>query len=165
MKNPVIDPSAFIAPNTTVMGDVTVGARSSVFFGAVIRAEKAPIVIGDETNIQDNCVLHVDPGMPMTIGDGVTVGHGAILHSCTVGDNSLIGIGAIVLNEAVIGRDCIIAAGALVPPRAVIPDRSMVMGSPAKVRRQLTEDDIAANRQSADFYVREAEEYRAHLAK
>ncbi|MBE6971341.1 MAG: gamma carbonic anhydrase family protein [Ruminococcaceae bacterium] len=165
MKNPVIDPSAFIAPNTTVMGDVTVGARSSVFFGAVIRAEKSPIVIGDETNIQDNCVLHVDPGMPMTIGDGVTVGHGAILHSCTVGDNSLIGIGAIVLNEAVIGRDCIIAAGALVPPRAVIPDRSMVMGSPAKVRRQLTEDDIAANRQSADFYVREAEEYRAHLAK
>jgi len=165
MKNPVIDPSAFIAPNTTVMGDVTVGARSSVFFGAVIRAEKSPIVIGDETNIQDNCVLHVDPGMPMTIGDGVTVGHGAILHSCTVGDNSLIGIGAIVLNEAVIGRDCIIAAGALVSPRAVIPDRSMVMGSPAKVRRQLTEDDIAANRQSADFYVREAEEYRAHLAK
>lgn len=165
MKNPVIDPSAFIAPNTTVMGDVTVGARSSVFFGAVIRAEKSPIVIGDETNIQDNCVLHVDPGMPMTIGDGVTVGHGAILHSCTVGDNSLIGIGAIVLNEAVIGRDCIIAAGALVPPRAVIPDGSMVMGSPAKVRRQLTEDDIAANRQSADFYVREAEEYRAHLAK
>lgn len=165
MKNPVIDPSAFIAPNTTVMGDVTVGARSSVFFGAVIRAEKSPIVIGDETNIQDNCVLHVDPGMPMTIGDGVTVGHGAILHSCTVGDNSLIGIGAIVLNEAVIGRDCIIAAGALVPPRAVIPDGSMVMGSPAKVRRQLTEDDIAANRQSADFYVQEAEEYRAHLAK
>lgn len=165
MKNPVIDPSAFIAPNTTVMGDVTVGARSSVFFGAVIRAEKSPIVIGDETNIQDNCVLHVDPGMPMTIGDGVTVGHGAILHSCTVGDNSLIGIGAIVLNEAVIGRDCIIAAGALVPPRAVIPDGSMVMGSPGKVRRQLTEDDIAANRQSADFYVREAEEYRAHLAK
>lgn len=165
MKNPVIDPSAFIAPSTTVMGDVTVGARSSVFFGAVIRAEKSPIVIGDETNIQDNCVLHVDPGMPMTIGDGVTVGHGAILHSCTVGDNSLIGIGAIVLNEAVIGRDCIIAAGALVPPRAVIPDGSMVMGSPAKVRRQLTEDDIAANRKSADFYVREAEEYRAHLAK
>lgn len=165
MKTPIIDPSAFIAPHTTVMGDVTVGARSSVFFGAVIRAEKSPITIGDETNIQDNCVLHVDAGMPMAIGRGVTVGHSAVLHSCTVGDNSLIGIGAIVLNEAVIGRDCIIAAGALVPPRAVIPDGSMVMGSPAKVRRQLTEEDIAANRASAEFYVREAEEYKEHLAK
>ena len=165
MKTPVIDSSAFIAPNTTVMGDVTIGARSSVFFGAVILAEKSPITIGEETNIQDNCVLHVDPGLPMSIGNGVTVGHGAILHSCTVGDNSLIGIGAIVLNEAVIGRDCIIAAGALVPPRAVIPDGSMVMGSPAKVRRQLTESDIAANRASADFYVREAVEYQEHFAK
>ena len=160
MKNPVIDPSAFIAPNTTVMGDVTVGARSSVFFGAVIRAEKSPIVIGDETNIQDNCVLHVDPGMPMTIGDGVTVGHGAILHSCTVGDNSLIGIGAIVLNEAVIGRDCIIAAGALVPPRAVIPDGSMVMGSPARVRRPLTPEEIQENRNVCRHYAELREQYR-----
>lgn len=165
MKKPVIDSSAFIAPNATVMGDVTIGARSSVFFGAVVRSEEIPITIGDETNIQDNCVLHADPGIPMTIGNGVTVGHSAILHSCTIGDNSLIGIGAIVLNEAVIGRDCIIAAGALVPPRAVIPDGSMVMGSPGKVRRQLTEADIEANRLSANFYVREADEYKAYLAK
>lgn len=165
MKKPVIDASAFIAPSATVMGDVTIGARSSVFFGAVIRSESIPITIGEDTNIQDNCVLHADPGLPMTIGKGVTVGHSAVLHSCTVGDNSLIGIGAIVLNEAVIGRDCIIAAGALVPPRAVIPDGSMVMGSPGKVRRQLTEDDIAANRRSAAFYVSESAEYKEYLAK
>ena len=132
MKTPVIDASAFIAPNATVMGDITIGARSSVFFGAVIRSEAVPITIGDDTNIQDNCVLHADPGIPMTIGNGVTVGHGAILHSCTIGDNSLIGIGAIVLNGASIGRDCIIAAGALITPGTVIPDGSMVMGSPGK---------------------------------
>lgn len=165
MKTPVIDPSAFIAPNATVMGDITIGARSSVFFGAVVRAEKSPIIIGDETNIQDNCVLHVDPGMPMTIGNGVTVGHSAILHSCTIGDNSLIGIGAIVLNGASIGRDCIIAAGALITPGTVIPDGSMVMGSPGKVRRALTEEDMTANRLSAEFYVKESAEYKEILCK
>lgn len=165
MKTPVIDASAFIAPNATVMGDITIGARSSVFFGAVIRSEAVPITIGDDTNIQDNCVLHADPGIPMTIGNGVTVGHGAILHSCTIGDNSLIGIGAIVLNGASIGRDCIIAAGALITPGTVIPDGSMVMGSPGKVRRPLTEDDIAANRRSAAFYVKESAEYQELLSK
>ena len=165
MKTPVIDSSAFIAPNATVMGDVTIGARSSVFFGAVVRSEVVPITIGDDTNIQDNCVLHADPGIPMTIGNGVTVGHGAILHSCTIGDNSLIGIGAIVLNGASIGRDCIIAAGALITPGTVIPDGSMVMGSPGKVRRALTEENIAANRWSADFYIKEGAEYKELLCK
>ena len=165
IKTPIIDDSAFIAPNATVIGDVTIGERSSVFFGAVIRSEEVPITIGKDTNIQDNCVLHTDPGLPMSIGDGVTAGHGAILHSCTIGDNCIVGMGAIVLSEAVIGRDCIIAAGALVPPRAEIPDGSMVMGSPAKVRRQLTEDDIAANRASAQLYVRESRAYKEHFEK
>ena len=165
IKTPIIDDSAFIAPNATVLGDVTIGERSSVFFGAVIRSEGVSITIGKDTNIQDNCVLHADPGLPMTIGDGVTVGHSAVLHSCTIGNNSLIGIGAIVLNGAVIGRDCIIAAGALVPPRAEIPDGSMVMGSPGKVRRQLTEEEIAANRGSAEFYIQEASEYKEYFSK
>ena len=165
MKTPNIHPSAFLAPNATVMGDVTVGAQSSLFFGAVVRSEFVPIVIGRGTNIQDNCVLHADPGLPMTVGEDVTVGHGAILHSCTVGDNSLIGMGAIVLNGAVIGRNCIVAAGALVPQGMVVPDGSLVMGSPAKVRRELTDQEIEANRQSAEGYVREAAAYKALLEK
>ena len=165
MKTPNIHPSAFLAPNATVMGDVTVGAQSSLFFGAVVRSEFVPIVIGRGTNIQDNCVLHADPGLPMAVGEDVTVGHGAILHSCTVGDNSLIGMGAIVLNGAVIGRNCIVAAGALVPQGMVVPDGSLVMGSPAKVRRQLTDQEIEANRQSAEGYVREAAAYKALLEK
>ena len=165
MKTPNIHPSAFIAPNATVLGDVTVGARSSFFFGAVARSEFVPIVIGECTNIQDNCVLHADPGLPMTIGNGVTVGHSAILHSCTVGDNSLIGMGAIVLNGAVIGSNCIVAAGALVPQGMVIPDGSLVIGSPAKVRRELTEDEVAATHRSAEGYVTEGAEYKAYFAK
>lgn len=165
MKTPVIHPSAFIAPNATVMGDVTVGADSSLFFGAVVRSEFVPIVIGQRTNIQDNCILHADPAVPMTIGDDVTVGHGAILHSCTVGDNSLIGMGAIVLNTAVIGRNCIVAAGALVPQGMVVPDGSLVMGSPAKVRRSLTEEEIGSNRRSAEIYVHEGATYKTLLSK
>ena len=165
MKKPVIHPSAFIAPNATVLGDVTVGENSSLFFGAVVRSEFVPIVIGKDTNIQDNCVLHADPGLPMAIGSGATIGHGAILHSCTVGDNTLIGMGAIILNGAVIGENCIVAAGALVPQNMVIPPRSLVMGSPAKVRREVTEEEIAANRLSAECYVREAVEYKEMFAK
>ena len=121
--------------------------------------------MGKRTNIQDNCVLHADPGMPMTIGDDVTVGHGAILHSCTVGNNSLIGMGAIVLNGAVIGENCIVGAGALVPQGMVIPDGSLALGSPAKVRRPVSYEEISANRQSAAGYVHEAEEYRKFLSK
>ena len=163
LKKPVIDPSAFVAPNATVMGDVTIGAQCSVFFGAVIRAEQDAITIGTGTNVQDNCVLHVDKGFPLTLGSGCTVGHGAILHGCTVGDNSLIGMGAIVLNGAVIGRNCIVGAGALVPQNAVIPDGSLVVGCPAKVRRAVTEDDIAANIRSAAFYVEEGRAYQTEL--
>jgi len=163
LKKPVIDPSAFVAPGATVLGDVTIGADCGVFFGAVIRAEQDAVTIAADTNIQDNCVLHVDKGFPLTVGPGCTVGHGAILHGCTVGENTLIGMGAIVLNGAVIGRNCIVGAGALVPQNAVIPDGSLVIGCPAKVRRSVTEEDIAANRRSAAFYVEEGRKYKDEL--
>ena len=159
MKNPTISSSAFVADNATVRGDVTLGERSSVFFGAVLRGDRAPITIGSGTNIQDNCVVHVDYDYPVVVGQNVTVGHGAILHGCTVGDNTLIGMGAIVLNGAVIGRDCIVGAGSLVPQGMVIPDGSMAFGSPAKIRRPLTEEEIAYNRGTAALYCREAAEY------
>ena len=163
LKKPQIDPSAFIASGAVVMGDVTIGADCSVFFGAVIRAEHDRIVIGGDTNIQDNCVLHVDAGFPLTVGRGVTVGHGAILHGCTVGDNTLIGMGAIVLNGAVIGKNCIIGAGALVPGNAVIPDGTLALGFPARVRRELTDEEISANAASAAGYVAEGLEYKSEL--
>ena len=131
MKKPVIHPSAFVADNATVRGSVTLGANSSVFFGAVLRGDRAPITIGAGTNIQDNCVVHVDYDHPVTVGENVTVGHGAILHGCTVGDNTLIGMGAIVLNGAKVGSNCLIGAGALVPQNVEIPDGSLAFGSPA----------------------------------
>lgn len=151
--------AAFVAENATVRGDVTVGKGSSIFFGAVVRSELVPITIGEDTNIQDNCILHTDAGFPLTVGSGCTIGHGAILHGCTVGDNTLIGMGTTVLNGAVIGRDCIVGAGSLVPQGMVIPDGSMAFGSPAKIRRPLTEEEIAYNRGTAALYCREAAEY------
>ncbi len=165
MKTPQFAPGVFVAPGAAVYGDVTIGEGSSVFFGAVLRSEFATTTIGQNTNIQDNCVLHTDPLSPLTLGDGVTVGHGAILHGCTVGDNSLIGMGAIVLNDAVIGKNCIIAAGALIPQRAVIPDGSLVIGTPGKVRRSLTPEEIEANRHSAEEYVHVAAAYKAQFSK
>ena len=163
MKTPQIDPTVFIAPNATVLGDVTIGVDCSVFFGAVVRAEHDAITIGGGTNIQDNCVLHVDEGFPLSVGQNVTVGHGAILHGCTVGDNTLIGMGAIVLNWAVIGKNCVIGAGALVTGRTVIPDGSLAVGSPAKVRRAATAEEIAANAASAAGYVTEGRHYKDEL--
>lgn len=151
--------AAFVAENATVRGDVTVGKGSSIFFGAVVRTELVPITIGEDTNIQDNCILHTDAGFPLTVGSGCTIGHGTILHGCTAGDNTLIGMGTTVLNGAVIGRDCIVGAGSLVPQGMVIPDGSMAFGSPAKIRRPLTEEEIAYNRGTAALYCREAAEY------
>lgn len=151
--------AAFVAENATVRGDVTVGKGSSIFFGAVVRTELVPITIGEDTNIQDNCILHTDAGFPLSVGSGCTIGHGSILHGCTVGDNTLIGMGTTVLNGAVIGRDCIVGAGSLVPQGMVIPDGSMAFGSPAKIRRPLTEEEIAYNRGTAALYCREAAEY------
>ena len=147
---PVIHESAFVAENATVRGSVTIGPEAGIYFGAVLRAETAPITVGEGANIQDNCVVHADPGFPAVIG-----------RDCTVGDNTLVGMGAIVLNGAVVGRDCIIAAGALVTQGAVIPDGSMVMGAPARVRRPLTPEEIAQNAASAAGYRRESQLYKA----
>lgn len=148
-----IDQTVFKADGCQIVGDVTIGKQSSVWYNAVIRADTDRIIIGEATNIQDNCVLHVDAGHPLTVGNGVTVGHSAILHGCTIGDNTLIGMGSIILNDAVIGRDCIIGAGTLVTQKKTIPDGSLVYGNPAKVVRALTEEEIASNRHSAEEYV------------
>ena len=152
--------SAHVFPGAVVVGDVTVGEEYSIWYNAVVRGDEAPIVIGEGSNVQDNAVLPVETGHPLTIGKDVTVGHGAILHSCTVGDNTLIGMGAIVLDDAVIGKNCIVAAGALVTGRTVIPDGSMVMGSPAKVKRELTADEIAHIAENAKIYRKLKEGYR-----
>ena len=143
----------FIAQGAVLCGDVKMGDRVSIWYNAVIRGDMAPITIGDESNVQECAVLHVSENMPLTIGKGVTVGHGAILHSCTIGDNSLIGMGAIVLDGAKIGKNCIIGAGALVTGGTEIPDGSLVIGSPGKVRREMTEAEIEANRKNAEEYV------------
>lgn len=148
--------SVWIAPNATVVGDVALGAGTSVWYGAVVRGDVAPISVGEGSNVQDNAVVHVSPGCPVRLGSGVTVGHAAILHSCEVGDNTLIGMGSIVLDGARIGRDCIVGAGALVTQGTVIPDGTVWFGSPARQARLMTEADIAANRENARSYLKEA---------
>lgn len=157
-KVPQIHPTVYIAEGAIVRGEVSIGEESSVFFHATVRAQNAKILIGKQTNIQDNCVLHVDPGELLEIGDGVTIGHSAVVHCRKVGDNSLIGMGAILLNGAVVGKNCIIGAGALVTKNTVVPDGSLVLGQPGKVVRELTEEEIEANRRNALHYVEEAKE-------
>ena len=154
------DEDVVILPGARVSGDVTMGHGCSVWYNAVIRGDEAPITVGENTNIQDNCTLHTSYGHPLQVGSGVTVGHNAILHSCTVEDNCLIGMGAIVLDDAVIGRDCIVGAGDLVTKGTVIPAGSMVLGSPAKVKRALAEQEIEGIRLNALAYVRDKELYR-----
>lgn len=153
----------FIAPSADVMGDVTLHEGVSVWFNVVIRADKDSITIGAGTNIQDGAVLHVDPGYPMQVGAGVTVGHKVMLHGCTVGDNSLVGINAVVLNGAKIGRNCLIGANSLVVENMEIPDGSMVFGSPAKIRRPLTEAEIEGLKLSAQHYVGNGRFFRENL--
>jgi carbonic anhydrase/acetyltransferase-like protein (isoleucine patch superfamily) len=147
-----IDPSAFVSPHAYVHGTVTIGADSSVWPMVVVRGDKGVIAIGSRTNVQDGCVLHADPDAYLTIGDGVTIGHGAIVHGCTVGSNVLIGMGAVILNHAQIGDDCLIAARALVPEGMVVPPRSVVMGIPGKIK-PLRDDQLARIRQNAQSYV------------
>ena len=160
IQTPHIPPTAFVAHNATVAGNVTLGQQVSVFFGAVLRAEHDTITVGDGTNVQDCCVFHCDEGYPVTVGKNCTIGHGAILHGCTVGDNTLIGMGAIVLNGAKIGNNCIIGAGSLVTGGTVIPDNSLVVGSPAKVKRGVTEAEIESNCAAAAAYRTEGAEYK-----
>lgn len=151
----------FIAPNASVMGNVSFGEDVSVWYGAVIRADVEAIIIGDRTNIQDTAVLHADPGDPTIIGNDVTIGHGAIVHGAVVGDCSLIGMRATVLNKAVIGKNCIIGAGALVTEGMQIPDNSLAVGIPAKVVRQISEQQAIGLKMSALHYVEMAERHKS----
>jgi carbonic anhydrase/acetyltransferase-like protein (isoleucine patch superfamily) len=164
-RKPVLAPTAWVAPGAHVLGRVELADGASIWFGAVLRGDNEPIVIGTGSNVQENSVLHTDMGFPLTLGAYVTVGHQAMLHGCTVGDGSLIGIQAVVMNGVTIGRDCLIGAGALVPEGKVIPDRSLVLGSPGKIVRQLTDDDIARIRQGADSYVARAAAFRTQLQR
>ena len=153
----------WIAPGAVVLGNVLLERNASVWFGAVLRGDNDPITIGEDSNIQDASVLHTDDGVPLTLGRGVTVGHQVMLHGCTVGDYSLIGIGSVVLNRAVIGRNCLIGANTLITEGKVIPDNSMVMGSPGKVVRQLDEGAAMMLRASAAHYVENWRRYAREL--
>jgi carbonic anhydrase/acetyltransferase-like protein (isoleucine patch superfamily) len=153
----------YIAPNATVIGTVILEHEASLWFNVVVRADNDTITIGARTNIQDAAVLHTDPGVPMNIGASVSIGHQAMLHGCTVGEGTLIGVKAVVLNRAVIGRDCLIGANALIPEGKVIAERSLVIGSPGKVVRTLTDAEIAGIRGNADDYVNNARRYLRDL--
>jgi len=160
-----VHPTAFIHPLAVILGDVTLGARVSVWPTAVLRGDSDSITIGDDSNVQDNAVLHADPGLPIRVGKGVTIGHQVMLHSCIIGDGTLIGIAAVVLNNAVIGIDCLVGAGAVVIENKSFPDRTVIFGSPAKAVREVTEDNIARMRYSADNYVSRGIQYKADLKR
>lgn len=153
----------WIAPNAVVLGNVTLKQNASVWFGAVLRGDNDPIVVGENSNVQDGSVLHTDLGAPLTIGDGVTIGHMVMLHGCTIGDDSLIGIGSIILNHARIGRNCLIGANTLITEGKEIPDNSLVMGSPGKVIRTLDETAVQTIKASAAGYVRNWKRYARDL--
>jgi carbonic anhydrase/acetyltransferase-like protein (isoleucine patch superfamily) len=162
---PQLADTAWVADNAQVMGNVTLAADCSVWFGVTVRGDTETISIGQGSNIQDGSVLHADVGMPLVVGDNVTVGHKVMLHGCTIGDESLIGIGAIVLNGAKIGKNCLVGAGSLVTEGKEFPDGSMIMGSPAKAVRQLTPDQMEGLRMSARHYIDNAQRFRHTLKK
>lgn len=160
---PDIDPTAWVAPTAAVMGNVTLAEQSSVWFGAVLRGDNENILIGPRSNVQDNAVLHTDPGCPLVLGSSVIIGHQAMLHGCTIGDNTLIGIGATVLNNAKIGKNCLIGAHALITEGKVIPDNSMVVGAPGKIVKTLNDNQVAMLKMNAEIYVKNAERFAADL--
>ncbi len=160
---PSIDPSAWVAPSADLIGDVRLAARASVWFGAVIRADNTPILIGSESNIQDGAVCHSDPHAPLTVGKRVTVGHQAILHGCTIADGVLIGMGARVLNGAFIGERCILGAGALVPEGKTYEAGHLLVGAPARIVRPLTDAELQLLEGSALHYAEKADHYRERL--
>jgi len=162
---PQIAPSAWVADSAQVLGAVTLEADASIWFGATVRGDTEHITVGEGANIQDGSVLHADHGMPLRVGKHVTVGHMVMLHGCTIGDESLIGIGAVVLNGAKIGRNCLVGAGSLVTEGKEFPDGSMIMGTPAKVVRPLSPQQIEGLRQSARHYVENARRFKAGLKK
>ena len=160
-KTPVIDPDTFIAENAVIIGDVTIARGSSVWYNVVIRADRGPVTIGEESNIQDGSVIHMDRDLPVIIGNRVSVGHGAIVHGAKVGDGCLIGMGAVLMNRCEIGENSIVGAGSLVTQGKVIPPRSLVMGSPARVVRELTDEEVARTQRNADAYIEETREYQS----
>ena len=156
-----IHDTAFIAPGAVVLGDVTIGENSGIWYNAVVRGDRDSIVIGKESNIQDNAVVHLGSGYPVEIGDHVTIGHGAIVHGCKIGDNTMIGMGAILMNGCKIGKNCIIGAGALVPEGMVIPDNSVAVGVPARVIKTIRDDQLAHNIENAEAYVEMGRQHAA----
>ncbi len=158
-KAPQFQGPCWIASNAHVVGDVILGTHASIWYNCVLRGDNDPITIGCHSNVQDGSVLHTDDGVPLTLGDHVTVGHMAMLHGCRVGDGSLIGIKSVLLNNCVIGRECLIGANTLIPEGKVIPDRSLVLGSPGRIIRQLTDDEVAKLYLSAENYVKNWQRY------
>ena len=162
---PLIDPQCWIAPNATIIGQVHLARNVSIWWNATLRGDKDLIQIGENSNIQDGSVLHTDPGLPLRIGCEVTVGHLVMLHGCTVGDGSLIGIGAILLNRSVIGKNSLVGANTLIPEGKVFPERSLIVGSPGKVVRQLSDEEVARLPGSAERYVQNWQRYQSELVK
>ena len=164
-KKPELPESYFVAENATVAGNVILENHVSIWFGAVVRGDVDSIRIGEGSNIQDCSVLHVDVNSPLDIGRGVTVGHACVLHGCAIGDDSLIGIKSVILNGARIGKNCLVGANTLITENKVIPDGSLVVGSPGRVIRALTTEEIEAIRKNARHYIENAEEYRTRLSR
>ena len=164
-KKPSIHPSSYVAKEATLIGDVIVGEDASVWAGVVIRGDNEPITIGKGSNVQEGTVMHTDIGCPLTLAEGVTVGHQAMLHGCIIGEGSLIGIQAVVLNRAVIGKNCLVGAGSVVTEGKVFPDNSLILGSPAKMVKELTPEAIAALKTSAQNYVAKKNLFKEHLVE
>ena len=160
---PQIDPQSWVAPNATLIGQVHLARNASIWWNATLRGDKDLISIGENSNIQDGSVLHTDPGMPLIVGSNVTVGHLVMLHGCTVGEGSLIGIGAILLNRSVIGKNCLVGANTLIPEGKVFPERSLIIGSPGKVVRELSDEEVARLPGSAERYVQNWQRYQQEL--
>lgn len=154
-----LDPNCYIAPNCTLLGSIHIGKHSSVFPGATIRADLETVTIGSNSNVQENAIIHVERGFPCVIGNNVTIGHNAIVHACTINDNTIVGMGSIVMDGAVVGKNCVIGAGAVVSKSVIIPDNSIVIGLPGKVKRELTEAELEYNQFSADDYAAHAKEF------
>ncbi|MCR4514107.1 gamma carbonic anhydrase family protein [Aeromicrobium sp. 50.2.37] len=159
-RTPSVPDDAWVAPSATLVGDVTLGEGASIWYGAVLRGDNEPIVIGARSNVQDNCSFHVDTGLPVTVGEGVSVGHNAVVHGATIEDDVLVGMGAVIMNGAVIGRNSLVAAGALVTEGTVVPPRSLVAGVPAKVRRELSDEEVESVRSNGRTYLRLRELHR-----
>jgi len=162
---PDIDATAFVADSATVIGKVTLQANSSVWYGATLRGDNERITIGENSNVQEGTVMHTDMGYPLTVGRDVTIGHQVMLHGCTIGDGALVGIQAVILNGAKIGKGCLVGAGALVTEGKEFPDNVLIIGSPAKAVRELTADDVARLKGSADSYVQRAQLFKTNLKK